>query len=167
VNDQGSGATGTVYLAYDKKGNKVAIKSMVKRLIPQISLQETEILASVPRHSNVVMLIEKIEEEEMVHLILNYIGQDNLMTFVNREGAFSESDARNLFHGMVSGLQHLHQHGVVHRDIKCENIMLTVDKRPILCDLGFATTWSKGKHLTEYCGSFHYAAPEIIMSQLL
>jgi len=63
---------------------------------------------------------------------------------------------------MIAGLEHLHRNGIVHRDIKCENILLSSKMTPKICDLGFAARWKKKSLLYEYCGSFHYAAPEIL-----
>eukprot|EP01099_Mayorella_cantabrigiensis_P002804 TRINITY_DN2253_c0_g1_i1.p1 TRINITY_DN2253_c0_g1~~TRINITY_DN2253_c0_g1_i1.p1 ORF type:complete len:512 (-),score=119.67 TRINITY_DN2253_c0_g1_i1:190-1698(-) len=158
----GSGITGTVYLAINPQGERVAIKSMIKLHIPEISKDEARIMKNNPPHQNIVALLAKIEEQDVLHLVLEYVGRDNLMSYVNRTGAFSEPNARTLFQGMIAGLEHLHGNGIVHRDIKCENILLTSDLIPKICDLGFARKWKKNHLLYDFCGSFHYAAPEIL-----
>lgn len=96
-------------------------------------------------------------------------------------GSFPEDEAAKIIYNIVLALEGLHRNGVIHRDIKTENIMSNVEDPSILCliDFGLATLAGTGTHsptlmdslflflddvqLTEMCGSPGYVAPEILL----
>ena len=79
------------------------------------------------------------------------------------QGALRESLARRLFYELISGINHLHINHIVHRDIKCENLLITLDGTVKIADFGFARQLERGQCLSDtYCGSTAYTAPEIL-----
>mmetsp|Transcript_65793 Transcript_65793/g.91058 ORF Transcript_65793/g.91058 Transcript_65793/m.91058 type:complete len:170 (+) Transcript_65793:306-815(+) len=83
-------------------------------------------------------------------------------------GAVSESVARHYFKQLLSGLDHMHKAGCVHRDLKLENLMLDKDFALKIADFGFSAPTNgrdnKG-FLTTYCGTKAYMAPELFLNK--
>lgn len=74
----------------------------------------------------------------------------------------SENVARRYFRQIVASVEFLHSRGIVHRDLKAENLLLSFDlKRIVLADFGFSNYYSKDALLSTWCGSPPYAAPEL------
>ena len=76
-----------------------------------------------------------------------------------------EETVKNLFRQLVVGITYVHGQDVVHRDLKCENLLLDKDKNIIISDFGFArdnltSATGKRKLCHPYCGSYAYAPPE-------
>ena len=69
-----------------------------------------------------------------------------------------------MFRDLIEGISNCHRWGIVHRDLKCENLLIDKDNHLKIADFGFARTY-EGRELETYCGSFAYAAPEIILGQ--
>ena len=80
----------------------------------------------------------------------------------NISGKFSEDRARVIFKQICSAVNYMHCRGLIHRDVKAENIFFTRRDHVLLGDFGFATRLEKAdQHLTTFCGSPPYAAPEL------
>lgn len=169
----GTGAYGKVKKATSLKPKKreVAVKIISKKKSPKDILEkflprEIETLKSV-EHENIVELYEKIETEDMIYLIMEYVEGGDLLDFINSKRYLSESLARSLFTDLLKAVEKCHSLNIVHRDLKCENLLLTSkDKLPKLklTDFGFARTFDD-KKLETYCGSYAYAAPEVILGE--
>ena len=82
-------------------------------------------------------------------------------------GKFPESRARDIFRQVGSAVSYLHRRGMIHRDIKAENVFFTSRDHILLGDFGFAKRLdSMEQHLTTFCGSPPYAAPELFVVSL-
>lgn len=80
----------------------------------------------------------------------------------------AEIDARIMFTQLIDAIDHLHKNNFVHRDVKCENILLTgmQHRTVLLADFGFATAYQPGvKSLNDSIGSLHYSSPEVLLAR--
>ena len=163
----GSGAYAKVKSAHAVKLNKkVAIKIINKKSAPKDMIskflpREIETLRAA-EHENVIKLHEVIENDDRIFLVMELAECGDLLDFINSRKYLSEQTARNLFKDLVSGIGKCHSMKIVHRDLKCENLLLDSQSRLKISDFGFARR-HEGKHLETYCGSYSYAAPEVIM----
>ncbi|PSC74088.1 CAMK CAMK1 kinase [Micractinium conductrix] len=118
-------------------------------------------------HPNVVELEEYFVERNKVFLIMELLRGGELLEAVLQQGHYSEADARTIFRQLVQCLQYLHAKGVVHRDVKLDNLLL-VEPGDIahvkIADFGFAKKLHGGRldSMKTVCGTPEYIAPEII-----
>jgi serine/threonine protein kinase len=129
-----SGAA-AVYEARDRMLDRaVAIKheKRVKRFV-----QEAQIAAAL-EHPNVVTIYGLRIEDKQFYMILEYLPGGSLQDLVDQQGKLSVAHAVKLISGVCEGLAKLHSKGIVHRDVKAENILLTADGRPKITDFGIA-----------------------------
>ncbi|XP_068840168.1 testis-specific serine/threonine-protein kinase 5-like [Capricornis sumatraensis] len=190
----GSGAFSKVYLAYatqermrhncklasDLRGKRhtmVAIKIVSTAEAPaeffcKFLPREISSLNATYKHLNVVQLYETFANSQRTYLVLELATRGNLLEHINAMSAhhrcpgLEEEEARRLLWQLVSAVAHCHNLGIVHRDLKCENILLDDRGCLKLSDFGFAN-WSglKNSLLSTFCGSVAYTAPEIHMSK--
>ena len=134
-------------------------------------LKEIDILMSL-HHPNIIFLKEYFEEPGRVYIIMEYLeGGELLEALLNKEKGrdgleahYSEADARLLFKQIVAGVKYMHDIGIVHRDLKLENLLLSKpgDVRSIkIADFGLAKKYGHAQ-LSTICGTPQYVAPEVI-----
>ncbi|XP_028756353.1 calcium-dependent protein kinase 26-like isoform X1 [Neltuma alba] len=167
----GWGQFGVIRACTDKlTGDVLACKSIAKdRLVTSDDLRsvklEIEIMARLSGHPNVVDLKAVYEEEDFVHLVMELCAGGELFHRLEKNGRFSESEARVLFRHLMQVVLYCHENGVVHRDLKPENILLATraSSSPIkLADFGLATYIKPGQSLHGLVGSPFYIAPEVL-----
>ncbi len=112
-------------------------------------------------HPNLVTVFDFGEAQDLgcFYYTMNFIDGEVL----SRTGALSPADAAPIFVGVLSGLIQLHNAGIVHRDIKPQNVLMTRDGRAMLADLGIAREMRSDQHLTETghaVGTARYMSPE-------
>lgn len=124
-------------------------------------------MSLLPPHRNVLPLVSFKKTDSYTLLALPLATGGDTLRLMQERGlaGLPEADARGLFVQLVAAVKHMHAHGVVHRDIKCENILLAGarHRQLVLADMGFATRYEAGKAaLDEPWGSLHYSSPEIV-----
>lgn len=86
----------------------------------------------------------------------------SLLDFLTTAGTISEKLSKEYFRQLIAAIEYCHGKGVVHRDIKCENLLFDGNYTLKLVDFGFARKFKKGDLLQTFCGSYAYASPEIL-----
>ncbi|KAI8340932.1 kinase-like domain-containing protein, partial [Chlamydoabsidia padenii] len=166
VETLGIGEFGKIKLGiHTETDQKVAIKIIKKRSDPTILAKierEIEILKSL-RHPHIVKLIEVVETDTKIGIILEYASGGELFEYVLSHNSLDEDTARNLFAQLISSVKYMHVKGIVHRDLKLENMLFLDDEQTqlIVSDFGFANG-DKKDLLKTSCGSPTYAAPELV-----
>ncbi|XP_078270192.1 NUAK family SNF1-like kinase 1 isoform X1 [Rhinoraja longicauda] len=163
----GCGACGKVKKAQERAtGRIVAIKSVrkekVQKELDRIHIQrEMEIMSSL-NHPNIINIYEVFENKDKIIIVMDYCSNGELYDYVNEHHKLSESEARKAFRQIVSAVHHCHKKGIVHRDLKLENILLDENLNVKLADFGLSNLYHKDRLLETYCGSPLYASPEIV-----
>ena len=163
----GQGSFAIVRKAVSKaSGLPVAIKTYEKaRLFDELRKrnvqQESTVLAALS-HTNIVKLQHTIETASHIHLILDYIDGLSLHNMLKQyeRKRLEEWEARALFSQIMLGVCYLHEKGVVHRDLKLQNVLLDRKKQVKIVDFGFAMQGNAGIRL--HCGTPSYMSPEIV-----
>ncbi|KAL8563423.1 hypothetical protein ACOMHN_051367 [Nucella lapillus] len=179
----GKGAFAIVYKGYVKKDPSipVAVKFITKKDLHKNSdllTKEIKVLRelSIHKHENLVALMDVMEREYTVFLMLEFCNGGDLADYLLNKGTLSEDALSSFMQQIASALKALYEKDVMHRDIKPQNILLTIPKGgnrlttpPTkiifkLADFGFARFLADGMMAKTLCGSPMYMAPEVIMS---
>jgi len=174
----GHGSFGQVKLALNKKGREVAIKIITR---PQkntiVSLKKEIQIMKLLKHKNIIQLIEVIDIPTDVFLVIEYANNGDLYNYVVTN-TLSEQEALFLFRQIVNAVLYCHKNGIVHRDLKLENILLDQHSNHHqnsnhqlnikICDFGLAHAINQdGEFLKTSCGSPNYAAPELLVTDCM
>ncbi len=185
-----AGGFGVVYLALDAEGQQVAIKEYlpsslatrgVGELAPTVPpeklslyrlglksfFEEGRALAQIS-HPSVVSVMNFFRENETVYMVMNYLEGGALQDFIitardlKQQKVFRESTIRSLFDEILRGLRIVHQHKMLHLDIKPANIFITDDNKSVLIDFGAAReVLSKEGNFIRPMYTPGFAAPEM------
>jgi serine/threonine protein kinase len=139
----------------------VAIKHIPKSSSPPLLTREIHHHRRL-HHPNVVQLYEVIATEHSIWLITELCSGGELFDYLVEKTRFTEFEARRLFGQICLGLGYVHGKGVVHRDLKLENVLLDERCNPKLADFGFGREFEPRKLLDTFCGTTGYAAPEML-----
>ncbi|KAK5163796.1 uncharacterized protein LTR77_010470 [Saxophila tyrrhenica] len=151
----GEGEFGKVKMGWKKDSTvQVAIKLIKKDQVqgnptrlPKI-YREIGILRDL-QHPNIVRLHEFVETERHMGIILEYASGGELFDYILNHRYLKDPAARRLFAQLVSGVGYLHKKGIVHRDLKLENLLLDRNKNIIITDFGFANNFNPNDELDE------------------
>lgn len=170
----GEGEFGKVKLGWRKDGknpSQAAIKLIKRDSIPTGSEKEGKIYREITalkklRHPNIVKLVEVLQNDKYIGIVLEYASGGELFDYILDHRYLKESLACRLFAQLVSGVDYMHAKGIVHRDLKLENLLLDKHKNIIITDFGFVNSFHNANNdlMKTSCGSPCYAAPELVVS---
>lgn len=169
----GEGGMGAVYRAWDVRLDApVALKEMM----PQPGLdaqtltglrhqfrQEAVVLARL-NHPNLVRVTDFFEEGGSVYLVMDFVQGENLADRITREGAQEERQVIAWAEQLLGALAYCHSEGILHRDLKPQNVIIRADGQAILVDFGLVKLWDpqspQTKTVMRGMGTPEYAPPE-------
>ncbi|KAH9880914.1 hypothetical protein IAQ61_001208 [Plenodomus lingam] len=151
----GEGEFGKVKMGWKRDSSvEVAIKLIRRETLGSNSnrlakiYREIHILRGLD-HPNIVRLHEMVETERHIGIILEYASGGELFDYILNHRYLKDGPARKLFSQLISGVGYLHKKGIVHRDLKLENLLLDRNKNIIITDFGFANTFDPNDELGE------------------
>eukprot|EP00616_Rhizochromulina_sp_CCMP1243_P006695 CAMPEP_0119000340 /NCGR_PEP_ID=MMETSP1173-20130426/64026_1 /TAXON_ID=1034831 /ORGANISM="Rhizochromulina marina cf, Strain CCMP1243" /LENGTH=474 /DNA_ID=CAMNT_0006951843 /DNA_START=157 /DNA_END=1581 /DNA_ORIENTATION=+ len=172
----GEGTTSQVFLAVRRfDGKSFACKVIDKRLLPHEGShratilhqlrKEIEVLQQVD-HPNIIRYEGMVETAIKLYCFMEYVHGCELYHYLLHNGPLEQEHCARVIHGVLGAVSHMHKRGIVHRDIKAENCMLSwphgPESGPVvkLIDFGFATILNFST-TTSFLGTAGYLAPEI------
>ncbi|MGI6686121.1 MAG: Stk1 family PASTA domain-containing Ser/Thr kinase [Bacillota bacterium] len=123
--------------------------------------REAQSVASLS-HINIVSIFDVGFEENLHYLVMEFVEGQNLKEYIRDKGKLPVQEAVPIALQILDALEHAHEHGVVHRDIKPHNILLTRNGRVKVTDFGIARAASESTltYTGTIVGSVHYISPE-------
>ena len=164
----------TVYLAHDLRYDRpVAFKLLRPEISAGMNVERfRREIATAARlqHPHICSVYDSGEDDGQLWFTMPYVRGETLRARLRRQGRLPVADALRITREAAEALGHAHRSGIVHRDVKPENILLTEDGSPMLADFGIALHIDKhsGEHLTEqghHVGTPMYMAPEQAMAE--
>lgn len=170
----GQGGMATVYLAHDlRHDRRVALKVLRPELAAILGgdrfLKEIKTTANL-QHPHILSLFDSGEVDGVVYYVMPYIEGESLRARLVREKQLPVDDAIRIGREVADALSYAHRHGVIHRDVKPENILLH-DGRALVADFGIALAVSSAGGSTRMTetglslGTPHYMSPEQAMGE--
>jgi serine/threonine protein kinase len=164
----GSGGMGVVYLARDRRLNRlVAIKTLPPALAKDESVRERFLretrTAGAMSHPNIVPIHGADELAGHVFFVMTYVDGDSLAAHIGAHGRIAPKQAARHLRDVAAALSHAHERGIIHRDIKAENILIDrASGRALVTDFGIARI-AEATPLTvtgQVLGTVYYVSPE-------
>ncbi|CDO57339.1 similar to Saccharomyces cerevisiae YOL045W PSK2 One of two (see also PSK1) PAS domain containing S/T protein kinases [Geotrichum candidum] len=173
----GEGSYGKVLLAEYKEEPhlRVVLKCVVKERILVDTWTRDRKLGTIPSeikvmavlnkwpHDNIIQLLDFFEDDEFYHIEMEPHGNPgtDLFDLIELQPTMPESQCKSIFKQVVAAVKHLHEHDIVHRDIKDENIIVDGDGFVKLIDFGSSAFVRQGP-FDVFVGTIDYAAPEVL-----
>jgi len=167
----GKGSFAKVYLVKRKSDNAdMAVKTFDKNALHNIDkakaslINEINIMRKLDQE-NIIKLYEVHENDSFIFLVLELLKGGELFDRIIKKGAYTEKDACTLMKKLLTALDYMHSRGLMHRDLKLENLILKDTENDYdikLADFGLASVVNQGEYLFKRCGTPGYVAPEIL-----
>lgn len=165
----GVGGMGRVWLAYDEMlGRDVAIKEVTPRQamspeqsedLSRLILREARATARI-NHQHVVQIYDVIQTENWPWIVMEYIPSLSLYKVIQHEGPLPPGEVAVIGLALLEALNAAHEAGILHRDVKPDNVLIGEDGRVVLTDFGLAREADGQMTQTNRMGTPQYVAPE-------
>ena len=168
----GTGGMAVVYRAFDKKKNRIVA---IKVLRPEYESDEEFVrrfsreaeAASKVSHENIVNMLDVGIDGDMRYIVMEYVDGQTLKEMIRQRGTIHPDTAIRMTIRILAAVDHAHRNGIVHRDIKPQNILVDNQGRVKVADFGIArlkasqtTALDEGGTTGSALGSVHYFSPE-------
>lgn len=170
----GQGTAGKVYQAMDEEtGQLLAVKIIKLDSNPFVAekqfhslSQEISLLKSL-KHVHIVRYLQTdvVLDERQVKILLEYVPGGSLYSILHKFGPLSQKVIKTYSYQIIKGLQYLHSHQVIHRDLKSPNVLVTDDAVIKLIDFGCSKRCEDGEINKSIKGSPYWMAPEVVLQQ--
>ncbi|WP_427017158.1 Stk1 family PASTA domain-containing Ser/Thr kinase [Pseudarthrobacter sp. P1] len=165
------GGMSTVYLATDHRLNRYVA---LKVLHPHLALDENFVArlqreaqaAAQLSHPHVVSIFDQAYNGQLAYLVMEYVPGNTLRDELNARGALTPREALRYLDAVVEGLGAAHAAGLVHRDVKPENVLLSHDGRIKIGDFGLARAVTTTTNTATLIGTVAYISPELVNGEL-
>ncbi|KAI0779065.1 kinase-like domain-containing protein [Irpex lacteus] len=161
------GGFARVYEARDRHGFRYAVKAISKQSLIK-KKAKTKLYAEIKihrslTHPNIVQFQEAFEDSENVYMTLELCHNGSLMDMLRRRKSFTEPESRFFMVQLIGACHYMHNHQVIHRDLKLGNIMLDAKMNVKVGDFGLAALIENpGERKKTICGTPNYIAPEVL-----
>ncbi|OMH24258.1 hypothetical protein BKD30_08945 [Tersicoccus phoenicis] len=162
------GGMSTVYLAVDGRlDREVAVKVMADHLTADPDFLDRFIrearAAARLNHPHVVQVQDRGADDDVVYLVMEYVPGQTLRQVLDQRGRLTPRHALALIDPVIDGLAAAHDAGLIHRDVKPENVLIGHDGRVKVADFGLVRAITAPTNSTTLLGTVAYIAPEVVL----
>lgn len=172
----GRGGMGRVWLAYDRSlRREVAVKEFItppgsgdpqRARLRELALREARTAARVT-HPNTIRILDMVEAQQRPWIVMEFVASSSLRELVVRNGPLPPAYVATVGIALLDALTATHRAGVLHRDVKPDNVLIGHDGRVVLTDFGIAVWADHDQTQTEEpLGTPQYVAPERVSTNL-
>ncbi|TFL00331.1 hypothetical protein BDV98DRAFT_112370 [Pterulicium gracile] len=160
----GEGAYGKVRMGTHRlTSTRVAIKQIPKSMSTALT-REIHHHRQL-HHPNIMQMFEVIATESAIWIVTELCYGGELFDYLVEKGRLSEEETRVIFGQLCLAVHYLHEKGIVHRDLKLENVLLDEKCRVKLGDFGFTREYESNVFMETFCGTTGYASPEMLQGK--
>ena len=161
----GSGGMADVYKAKDHKLNRFVAMKVLKQEFREdkafISKFRVEAQSAAGlAHPNIVNVYDVGEDHGISYIVMELVEGITLKEYIDKKGRLAVREATSIAIQVCMGLEAAHNHGIVHRDVKPQNIIISTDGKVKVTDFGIARAASSNTINSSVMGSVHYSSPE-------
>lgn len=167
----GKGAYSEVFVARDKLRNELcAVKVLERSNTEHAKLIDRELaVLRMLNHQNVVQIYDIFDSAKETYVVMEYLAEGELLDMITDNDYLSEKNSKQVIREVLQAVQYLHARGIVHRDVKPENILCVNREWPLrvkLTDFGLSKFVGRAddgsdRVMRSQCGTAYYLAPEI------
>ncbi|TFY69042.1 hypothetical protein EVJ58_g628 [Rhodofomes roseus] len=181
----GAGSMGKVKLAHHSiTGEKLAVKILPRVASPsgststpdakqaskdaskEIRILREAALSMLLHHPYICGMREMIVHAHHYYMVQEYVNGGQMLDYIISHGRLRERVARRFARQIGSALDYCHKNNVVHRDLKIENILISQTGNIKIIDFGLSNLYDPVHHLSTFCGSLYFAAPELLNAKV-
>ncbi|KAI0922430.1 hypothetical protein AcV7_005966 [Taiwanofungus camphoratus] len=183
----GAGSMGKVKLAHHSlTGEKLAVKILPRATPPSGSVSNPDAaakqaskdaskeirtlreaaLSMLLHHPYICGMREMIVHPHHYYMVFEYVNGGQMLDYIISHGRLRERVARKFARQIGSALDYCHKNNVVHRDLKIENILISQTGNIKIIDFGLSNLYDPAQHLSTFCGSLYFAAPELLNAKV-
>ncbi|KAH7922538.1 Pkinase-domain-containing protein [Leucogyrophana mollusca] len=160
----GEGAYGKVRMGTHRlTSTRVAIKQIPKAMSASLT-REIHHHRQL-HHPHVTQMYEVIATESSIWIVTELCCGGELFDYLAEKGRLTEEETKIIFGQLCLAVAYLHEKGIVHRDLKLENVLLDERCRVKLGDFGFTREYERGVYMETFCGTTGYASPEMLQGK--
>ncbi|KAH7481812.1 Cyclin-dependent kinase 2 [Phytophthora ramorum] len=166
----GEGTYGVVYKSLDLKTKKVVALKRIRLEteddgIPSTALREISVLREL-EHPNIVSLLDCLQEDGKLFLVFEFMDKDLKRHMEHKLGKLEPAQIKSFLYQLLKGLAFSHSRGIMHRDLKPQNLLVNATGELKIADFGLARAFSLPiKKYTHEVVTLWYRAPEILLGQ--
>ena len=167
----GDGGFGIVY-AGKWKGTPIAFKKLLCQEMTDRKTEEfvneVEVFSKLS-HKNIVKMLGVVTEKDSIGIVMEYLPTTLFQALFIEEVEFSSYEKKKLVSEVISALEYLHDAGITHCDIKCQNVLLDASNVAKICDFGLSMVKNSSTSTScrESQGTPRYSAPEVLRGEIL
>ncbi len=165
VSKIGTGGMANVYKAKDHKLNRFVAVKVLKQEFREdttfIKKFKTEAQSAAGlTHPNIVNVFDVGDDNGVHYIVMELVEGITLKEYISKQGRLSIKEATSIAIQVSMGLEAAHSHGIIHRDVKPQNIIISTDGKVKVTDFGIARAASSNTISSNVMGSVHYSSPE-------
>ena len=117
---------------------------------------EKSIMKTLSSSDYIVKMFETYETKKHICIVMEYICAGDLLSYIKKRSKLTEPIAKFIFKQIILAIQYIHNHNIVHRDIKLDNILIDLDNKIKICDFGVSKRINHNEIMYEQCGTPTY-----------
>ncbi|KAG8962148.1 serine/threonine-protein kinase KIN2 [Tulasnella sp. 419] len=117
-------------------------------------------------HPYICGMREMIVHQHHYYMVFEFVSGGQMLDYIISHGRLRERVARKFARQIGSALEYCHRNNVVHRDLKIENILISASGNIKIIDFGLSNLYNPANHLSTFCGSLYFAAPELLNAKV-
>ncbi|THG96595.1 hypothetical protein EW026_g5259 [Hermanssonia centrifuga] len=146
--------------------SEAAAKQATKDASKEIRTLREAALSMLLHHPYICGMREMIVHQHHYYMVSEYVNGGQMLDYIISHGRLRERVARKFARQIGSALDYCHKNSVVHRDLKIENILISQTGNIKIIDFGLSNLFDPATHLSTFCGSLYFAAPELLNAKV-